>query len=218
MLVAHDLLLLLIDDESGKVSFGMSEPDKALAGAVLVDLAERDLVGVADGRLAAKPGPTPPEPVLAQALAVVRERDGQKPKNVLGPLAKGLRDHLADDLVEAGILRRDEKKVLGLFPTTRLPTADASRETTLRAHLAAVLAGTAEPDGRTGALIALLHAMDVVTRVIPADDKKAAKRRAKQIAVGDWAAAAVRKAVQEVQSAVMVAVIASTGATTAGTT
>jgi hypothetical protein len=218
MLVAHDLLLLLTDEESEKVSFGMSEPDKALAGAVLVDLAERELVGVADGRLVAKAGATPPKPVLARALAVVREREGAKPTSLLGPLAKGLRERLADDLVAAGVLERDEKKVLGLFRTTRLPTADPSHETALRARLAAVLAGTAEPDGRTGPLLALLHAMGVLTKVLPVDDGKAAERRAKEIAEGDWAAAAVRKAVQEVQSAVMVAVIASTAATTAGTT
>lgn len=221
MLVAHDLLLLLLDDETGKITSGAAEPDKALAGAVLIDLAARELVGVTTedkkGRLVALGGQEPPEAVLRQGLAVVREKEGQKPQSVLGPLAKGLRDQLASDLIEAGILRHEERKVLGLFRTTRLPAADSSHEAGLRAQLTAVLTGAAQPDGHTGPLIALLHAMGAVTSVIPVEDKRAAKRRAKEIADGDWAAAAVRKAVEEVQAAVMVAVMAATTATTTST-
>lgn len=217
MLVAHDLLLLLLDDETGKIGVSATEPDKALAGAVLIDLAGRELVGLTDkGRLAVLARQVPPEPALHHGLAVVKDREGQKPQSVLGPIAKGLRDQLAGDLVEAGILRQEEHKVLGLFRTTRLPATDSSYEDELRTRLTAVLAGTAAPDERTGPLIALLNAVGVLHRVVPVDDKRAAKRRAKEIAEGEWAAAAVRKAVQEVQSAIMVAVIASTAVTTAG--
>lgn len=225
MLVAHDLLLLLLDDETGKITWHVHEPDKALAGALLIDLAARELVSVAGegaavkkGRLVVRAGAAPEEPVLRRALDVVAERAGRKPDAVLAPLAKGLRDQLADDLVAAGVLRREEHRSLGLFRTTRLPAADDSYENALRAELAAVLAGTRRPDGRTGPLIALLYGMDAVTKLVTVADKRTAKRHAKQVAEGDWAAAAVRDAVQATQQAVIVAVIAATTvATTAGT-
>ncbi|MET0233574.1 MAG: GPP34 family phosphoprotein [Kibdelosporangium sp.] len=220
MLVAHDLLLLLLDDETGKTATWVSDPDTALAGAVLVDLAARDLVSVAGdddvvkkGRLVVRSSEVPPEPVLRRGLEVAREQEGRKPEYALGALAKGLRDQLAGELVSAGILRREEHKVLGLFRTQRLPSNDNTYENELRSRLSAVLTGAQQPDDRTGPLLALLHATDAVTRVLPVDDKRAAKRRAKEVAEGDWAAAAVRKAVQAVQSAV-IATIVVTSATT----
>lgn len=216
MLVAHDLLLLLLDDETGKITWHAHEPDKALAGAVLIDLAARELIGVTGpdaakkGRLVVNAGAAPPEPVLRRALDVVREREGRKPDAVLAPLAKGLRDQLADELVAAGILRREEHKALGLFRATRLPAADDSRETALRAELAAILTGDRQPDERTGPLIALLFAVEAIATVVPPEHKRTAKRRAKEIAEGDWAATAVHDAVRAVQAAVLVSVIVTT--------
>lgn len=219
-MVAHDLLLLLLDDEVGKVTAWVTEPDKALAGAVLVDLAERELIDVAregsalrKGRLVVRGGGRPDEGVLREALEVVRAKEGRKPDAVLGPLAKGLRGRLAGDLVAAGLLRREERRVFGLFRTYRLPAVDDAYETELRSRLADVLAGRREPDGRTGPLIGLLHAVGAVTKVLVVEDKKVARRRAKEIAKGEWAAAAVGRAIQAVQAAVVAALIASTAAT-----
>lgn len=194
----------------------LSQPDKALAGAVLVDLAARGLVDVADGRLVVRSGDAPTEPVLRRGVDLVRDKEGKKTDAVLGPLSKDLRDELADDLVSAGILRREERKVLGLFRTERLPSADDSYETTLRAALGEVLAGTRAPDNRTGPVIALLHAMDALSQVLALEDKKAAKARAKEIAEGEWADDVVRASVKAVQSAVFYAVLAGPGGASAG--
>lgn len=223
MLIAHDLVLLLLDDDTGKTVSWLSQPDKALAGAVLVDLAARGLVDVADdgedvrkGRLVVRAGAEPTEPLLRRALDLVRSKEGKKADAVLGPLSKGLRDELADDLIAAGILRREEHKVLGLFRTQRLPVNDDAYETALRSRLHAVLTGSREPDDRTGPIIALLHATDTVTQTITVDDKKAARKRAKEIATGQWAGDVVRAAVQAVQSAVFFAVLAPAGGASAG--
>lgn len=216
MLIVHDLLLLLLDDETGKTVSWLSQPDKALAGAVLVDLAARGLVDVADGRLVVRSGDAPTEPVLRRGVDLVRDKEGKKTDAVLGPLSKDLRDELADDLVSAGILRREERKVLGLFRTERLPSADDSYETTLRAALGEVLAGTRAPDNRAGPVIALLHAMDALSQVLALEDWKAAKARAKEIAEGEWADDVVRASVKAVQSAVFYAVLAGPGGASAG--
>jgi hypothetical protein len=217
MLIAHDLLLLLLDDDTGKTVSWLSQPDKALAGAVVIELAARGLVDVSDdGKLVVRDGAAPAEPVLRRGLDLVRDKEGKKPDAVLGPLAKDLRDELADDLVSAGVLRREEHKVLGLFRTERLPSNDDSYETTLRAQIGAVLAGATAPDHRTGPVIALLHAMDALSQVLDLEDKKAAKARAKEIAEGEWADDVVRASVKAVQSAVFYAVLAGPGGAAAG--
>jgi Golgi phosphoprotein 3 (GPP34) len=170
MLLAEELLLLLLDDDSGRTR--VSEADKGLAGAVLIELAMLDRLRVAEkgeevraGRLALRPGPAPTHPVLTRALALLSDKEGRKPDHVLGGLAKGLRERLAAGLVQAGVLRRERHKVLGLFPTERLPAQDSTHETTLRQRIRAALDGAA-PDERTAALIALLSALNAVTTVL----------------------------------------------------
>lgn len=221
MLIAEDLLLLLLDDEKGRTSGLISGVDTGLAGAVLVELALLELVDVADegesvrkGRLVLRQGTAPEHPVLTTALETVRAKEGTKPKDALSSLAKGLKDRLADGLVAAGVLRREQHRTLGLFPTTRLPAQDTRHEASVRERLAAVLDG-AEPDQHSAALLALLHALDAVTTVLDVPDKRAAKKRAKEIAKGQWAPAAVRKAVEEVQ-AVMIVILAASASSSGG--
>jgi len=75
-LIAEDLLLLLLDDQSGKPNTG--HLDLALGGAVLVDLALDGLVEVAShgsllgsAKLRRAPGAMAGDRVLAGALAAV---------------------------------------------------------------------------------------------------------------------------------------------------
>ncbi|GAB2593293.1 GOLPH3/VPS74 family protein [Kribbella endophytica] len=225
MLIAEDLLLLLYDDETGKPLTGNPGLDYGLAGAVVVELT---LLGKVDittegddgkpGRLKAlDPSPTG-DPLLDERLAMVVDKAGKKPKDVMGKLSKKLRDPLLQRLAERGILQAEENKVLGLFPVTRWPAKDAQHEGQVRASLENVLKLGTQPDERTGALIALLSALDVVPKVVTdAVDRKALKRRAKEIAESDWAAAAVRRAVQDMQAAITASiVVASTSAASSG--
>jgi hypothetical protein len=219
MLLAEELLLLALDDRTGRITVG--EIDKGLAGAVLLELALLDRVRVAGkgetvraGRLVLQPGPALEHPVLAGGLATVEGREGRKPEQVIDALGKGLRDRLADGLVDAGVLRREKHRVLGVFPARRLPAQDVAHEATVREQIRAALDG-ATPGERTAALIALLSALNAVTTVFDVPDKRAARRRAREIAEGQWAAAAVRKAVEAVYAATTAAVAATVAATAA---
>jgi hypothetical protein len=150
-------------------------------------------------------------------VAVLVGKAGKKPKDVMGKLSKKLRDQVLERLAGRGILEADKDKVLGLFPVTRWPAKDAQHELEVRAGLEGVLKLGMQPDERTGALIALLNALNVVPKVVTdAVDKKALKQRAKAIAESDWAADAVRKGVQEMQAAVTTAIVVSAGGATAG--
>jgi len=217
MLIAEDLLLLLYDDESGKPIAGSPGLDYALAGAVLVELALIGKVDITSPGGATRPGrlqilddrPTG-DPVLDDRLAFVAGKAGKKPKDVIGNLSKRLRDQLLTRLAERGVLTADHGRVLGLFPVTRWPATDARHETEVRARLDSALRIGTTPDERTGALIALLSALNVVPKVVrDAVDKRALRRRAKEIADSDWAADAVKKAVTEMQAAVTAVIVLS---------
>jgi hypothetical protein len=220
MLIAEDLLLLLYDDESGKPISGSPQTDYALAGAVLLELTMLGKIDVAGenedvkkNRLVVR-DPTPTgDPVLDERLALIEDKEGSKPQNVIGKLSKKLRETLLERLAGQGIVKAEKGKVLGLFPVTRWPAQDARHEIEVRAALDAALRIGTEPDQRTAALVALLHSVDAVPKIITdAPDKKALKRRAKEISESAWAAEAVRKAVQAVQAAMTAAIVASTTA------
>jgi hypothetical protein len=223
MLIAEDLLLLLYDDESGKPITRAPVLDYALAGAVLIELTmlgKLDVAGegeeVKRGRLKVLDVSPTGDAILDERLSYVAGKAGKRPEDQVGRLSKKLREQLLARLAERGVLTAEEGKVLGIFPTTRWPAKDAWHEAEVRSALESVLRVGASPDQRTGALIALLSALNVVPKVVTdAVDKSALKKRAKQIAESDWAADAVKKAVTEMQAAVTMAIVASAVATSA---
>lgn len=220
MLIAEDLLLLMYDDESGKPLTGNPGLDYALAGAVLIELTMLGKVDVAGAgeavkkdRLIVRDGTPTGDPLLDARLVLLTDREGAKPKNVLDKVSKKLRGELLARLSEKGVLQAEKEKMLGLFPVTRWPANDATHELQVRAGLESALKLGTQPDDRTAALIALLHALNVVPKVVADSvDKKALKRRAKEIAESAWAADAVRQAVQAVQAALTAAIVVSASA------
>ncbi|MGH3490208.1 MAG: GOLPH3/VPS74 family protein [Actinopolymorphaceae bacterium] len=218
MLLAEDLLLLLVDDATGKPLTDGTKLDHAIAGAVLLELALQGKVDVTatreenrrKGRLVVRdPSPTG-EAILDEALTLVADKQGKKPESVIGALKKGLRERLLSGLAERGILRREEGKILGIFPTTKWGAEDSRHEDALRSRLRGVLVSGLTPDNRSGALISLLSAIDVVPKIVESPDRRAVKRRAKEVAEGAWAADAVRRAVEAVNAATVAATTAAT--------
>lgn len=221
-LIAEDLLLLLLDDTRGTVRAG-SYLASALGGAVLVELALAEAVELEEKTSAwrsAKVRPTgaaPQDPVLTAGLATIAEKD-RSPQDLVNRLGKGLKETLTDRLVERGLLERREDKLLGVFSRTRWPAADTTYEHDVRRQVRAALVEGAQPDPRSGALVALLAAVDQAHRVVDHEgmSSREVKRRAKDIANGDWAAKAVRDAVAATVAAVTTAVTAATVASASG--
>lgn len=203
------VLLVALDDEKGNT--GNQSLDIGLAAAVLLELARADGVTVADEKVVTAGGAPPTDPLLGDALALIAD-DGKprKPKHWVdrfpGKL-KPFKERVAGGLVERGVLTEERSKVLGLFPTTRWPEADAAPERHLRERLQAVLVQGAEPAEPEALLIGLLEPMDLVKAVVDKDDRKAAKQRAKEIKETGIAGEAVRESVQAMEAAIMMSVV-----------
>lgn len=218
-LVAEDLLLLLLDDESGKVA-GSGSAEVALGGAVLAELAMLGAVIVEERTSRFRSpkvrvtGPAPQDRVLADALEVVAEKE-RTAQDLVPRLGKGLVRTLGERLAERGIVERRESRMLGMLPRTRWPAADSIHEATVRQSLTSVLVQGTTPDDRTGALVALLLAVDRAHKVVDHDgmSRREVKKRAKEVAAGAWAAKAVRDAIEATYAAVVAVVAATTAAT-----
>jgi hypothetical protein len=220
-LIAEDLLLLLLEDDTGKLT-NSTHLDVGIGGALLVELALAGSVGVVKGsgiwaRSKVIPtGPAPSDPVLAEAMGLVSQQE-RSAQDLVSRLGRRRRDPLLEGLAAKGILERRQDKVMGLFPRTRWPSVDSLHEADVRRQLGDALVRGVQPRERTAALIALLSALGLAHKVVDREGMSAGevKSRAKVIAEGDWAARAVRDAVVAAQAAVTAGVMV---ATTAGAT
>jgi hypothetical protein len=124
-----------------------------------------------------------------------------------------VRVRLYERLTRGGVLRAEGGRVLGIFPAHRWPAADAAHETSVRSELATALRNGATTDERTGALVSLLHALKVAHKVMEPSSVGLSKKEldaiAERIAEGDWAARAVRKAIDSRNAAIIAATSSS---------
>jgi hypothetical protein len=112
---------------------------------------------------------------------------------------------LTDRLVERGLIRREKKKVLGLFRMNMLPADDPTHEAALRRDIRAVLEDGADPDTRTAAVIALLSSSGTLPMLRPALPwSSTVHKRAKDLENGNWGAKAVNTAVARTAAAIAV--------------
>ncbi|SMD21383.1 GOLPH3/VPS74 family protein [Lentzea albidocapillata] len=214
-MLPEDLMLLFINEQNGKLRTDSSSVENALAGAVLIEL-------VNSGRVAFDPNgkklqvvdPTPlKDPLLQESVA--RFDKPMKPQRAVERLRKKVRDNVAAQLEGRGVVRVEPRKVLGIFPAKSYVITDETVAGGVRKAVGEVAFGYRGADARTGSLITLLHAVKAVHKVFDGD-KRDMTKRAKEIAAGNWAGDAVRRAVEAIQAGVVAATAAAAAASQAG--
>ncbi|MFD2797522.1 GPP34 family phosphoprotein [Promicromonospora vindobonensis] len=223
--LAEEYLLLALDDTSGRPLLSSQHLQFALAGASVAELTLRGALDVSDGadggrkgRFRATGRATPSDPLHREILELMQDR---RPKDAIrkigqGSFARKLRESVQHELAARGVLREEQVKVLGLFPSTAWPAHDAAPEAAVRERIQAALTTGGTPDGPTSALVSLLLATDLLRKVFPGQDRRALKRRAKEIAESEWAGAAVKRAIDDVNAAMIAVMVTTSGAATAG--
>jgi Golgi phosphoprotein 3 (GPP34) len=219
MTLADELLLISYDDD-GVARAGSPALDYGLAGALLMELALARRIDVTDKRVIVT-DPAPTGDALADDALTRIGADAKKhtPQEWVTRLSKGLRERALDRMVKAGVLRRDKEKVLWVISHTIYPPVGGTEpagETAARRRLLAALDG-GPVDPPTAALAALVRAVRLEKTVAPDRPARETHKRLGELAQGNWAAEAVRKAVQEMEAA-LVAITAATAATTAAVT
>lgn len=215
LLIVEDFMLLLLDDDSGSPA-GAGTLHYSLGGALLVDLALQGRIEIDSKGVTVVPASPPTDPLLADAL----EKIGEKRRGthaLLFVLGQELSDKVTERLLERGLVRREQRKVLRLFRTTTWPADDVRHEDDLRAQLKRVLVDGEQPDARAAAIIALLNAINVLYIVLDDLPWRTVAKRAYEIQKGDWAGDPATMAVMTTNAGIVaatasaVAVAAATG-------
>jgi Golgi phosphoprotein 3 (GPP34) len=213
MTLAEDLVLLLLDPRTGRAVVDSTSLDRAIGGALLLDLSTQERItadgGGARARLSVVDAAPTGDPLLDTALA--RLDKPLRAQKAVERLARGTRTTVLERLAERGLVRHERNRLLGILPISTWTPGDATKE--LRGRVAAVLRDGAQPDQHLALLISLLHAVKAEHKIVDGP-RRQLRARAAEVADGEWAGQAVRKAVQAVQTSVMAAVVASSVAAT----
>ena len=215
LLVVDDLRLLLMDDDGASVQ-SAGTLHHTLGGAVLTELALLGRVVIDDSGVVNGPRVTPagagplPDPLLQSAYETVAQKT-QRVQPLLLALGADLWRVVRDRLVDRGLLRREERRWLGVFRSTRWPAADEEHEAQLRARVRRVLEDGEEPDPRTAAIIGLLSASGSLPSLrppLPWTTQTAT--RAEELERGEWGPAAVGTAVARTAASIAASSAAAT--------
>lgn len=211
ILLAEDVALLLLDDTTGWLRNQFA--DYVLAGALATDLALAGRIRLSEkGERDVRPGrvlvsdPTPTDDsILDAGLRRLAQRPVRFRSTAIQVLRKDVKRLVLERLVERGWVEAREHQVLGLVPVTTHPALDGSHEQELRTGLFAVLAHGEEPTVHEACVIALLAAVGMADKVIAEDvstvNRRAIRKRAKELRTVHWAAETAYKLIQANQAA-----------------
>jgi hypothetical protein len=213
MTLTEDLVLLLLDPDTGRAVVDSTSFDRAIGGALILDLVTRGRI-TADGdgaraRLTVADAAPTGDALLDTALA--RLDKPLKAQKAVERLARGTRTPALERLVERGLVRRERSRILGVLPVTTWPPVDAGPRAELRGRVAAVLLDGARPDQHLAVLISLVHAVKAEHKIVDGP-RRQLRARAAEVAAGEWAGKAVRKAIQAVEAGVAAAVAGAAAA------
>ncbi len=210
----EEVMLLALKDEEGTIASGTSY-QYALAGAVLAELLLSERIAVEERKkkkYAALKDSTPlGDPVIDECLEkVVNAKKKQQLQTWVSRFSglKDLKNRVARRLVERGILRADEDKVLLLFTRKLYPEVNPEPERKMIERLREAIFTEAEDiDPRTVVLVSLANSTGLLKVIFNKKDLKAQKKRIEQVVNGDVSGKATKEAIEAMQAAIFVACI-----------
>lgn len=152
-------LFLLGHDQRGRPVVHPDRLDLGVAGAFLVELALAGRLVVSGGHVAvADSNPTADAEIDHLLLMILRARSVPGLTAVLDEIRVGAADRARAPLAATGVVRSVTVKRLGLIPVIRHP-ADEAVVRRISVGLWYAAQGDGQPDDRTSALLALVHAV-----------------------------------------------------------
>ncbi len=211
---AEEMILLLLDDESGSFAHIPSwSMDYALAGGVLMDLALENKIDTDLTKLVLLDGePTGDsllDPTLKDIVADVaagQERDARYWVEREAERAPTIREECLKRLVAAGILEERENRFLWVFRSQQYPAVDSSQEMAVRRRIMDVLLSEEIPEPRDIVTIGLADATGIFKNMLSRQELDRVSDRIEQVRRLDLISQAMTQAIRDIEVSIATAV------------
>jgi golgi phosphoprotein 3 len=205
--VAEEMLLLVLDDNSGTF---ITEPDininYALAGAVLADLALKGRIEADPDKLFVLERKPTGDAVQDAVLERIAEADEVQDTSYwvaeIGQRGEEVREHLLARLVDRGILKRVEEKVLWVFETRRYPTIDGREEREVKKRILDTLLSEGAPSHEDAVIISLADSCNLFRQMLGDRELENLRGRIESIADSEAIGLAVGETIRQVRASV----------------
>ena len=174
------LFMLTLDEAGGAVEPSVKDALRpALAGAVLVELAQANRLRLEENRLVLANRTRTGNKVLDSALAAIAaDPKARKPAHWMAALGdKEILRQVAGQLAERGVLRIEEQRRLWLLPYNAASQPDATAKYWIKRRLRAVLLAGGKAAPADLALLDLLEACRLLKLLCTRDERAAAEKK-----------------------------------------
>ena len=202
----EELLLLAHDEKSGQFA-NLQDllMNTAIAGAVLMDLALLNRVDTDVSSLVVLDRKPTGEKLLDTALASLGTLPAKTTTvdalDVLRKQGNDLERLAIQRLIERGILKEQEGRILWVFESRRYPLIDGKELQEVKRRIADLLLSDDIPDPRDIVIIALAQACGLLSRVFAESELRSAQDRIEQLAKMDLIGQAMTDMMVELNAA-----------------
>ena len=199
----EEILLLLLRDDDGKfVNVPQSSMDRAIAGAVLMELAMENRIDTDLENLILVDATPLGDDLLDPTLAMIAEgsedqKDARHWVEQTARRAPEIREATLDRLVERGILEREDDRFLWVFRSRRYPMVDGQAEREVKLRIMGVLFSNEIPSPRDVVVICLAHACGIFGELLSKREQEQAADRIEQVRKLDLIGQAMTQSIQD---------------------
>jgi golgi phosphoprotein 3 len=185
---AEEIYLLALDEDSGKVMPDARDPvlGTILIGAVLTELTFLKKISTDEDHLYILDTSLTKSPILNDVLEILKESHKKSARidQVLLALmshAKRIEKLVLDELLRKGILAKVDKKILWIFPDRRYPLINNKEIVNVELRIRKLVLGDDKPAPKDAALVSLLHASNLFSKILFMDELSSCEKRIIQL-------------------------------------
>ncbi|MDQ2178873.1 GPP34 family phosphoprotein [Marinifilum sp. D714] len=209
--LVDQLTLLALDDEKGSFIADSFSFAYGLAGAVILELSLQERIEVEGKKIKVKSKETCGDALLDYFLDKIKhskkQRSIQTWVEIIGEKFSYIKDETLAKLIDEGILKKEEKKILWIFSVDKFPTENAKPENLLRKRLNDILINDCEVDMNETMLISLIDMCELNQEVYGKERAKEYKKKIKGIIEKGQLSSSIGKAVKEIHEALMAVIV-----------
>ena len=185
---AEEVYLLALDEKTGRIIPDMRDPvlGTIIIAAILVELAFLDKINTDDEHLYILNSQKTESPILNDVLEILKE--SQKKSARIKVVLKALMSHskrleamVLSELIDKGILKEVDDKILWIFPDRRYPLIDHKEIVNVELRIRKLILSDDKADPKDAVLVSLLDAAKLFAKILFEGEEFYYKERIKEL-------------------------------------